>query len=116
LTSSAPYFCQDSASSNWSCAGAPCDTADKVARQPASVSLRLLLHRSSSIVYVQYGEAAPYFLGPCGSMDQNRSCGAVAYEEASAGVAAGAGRVLVDRTGDIRVLDVTSCPRGKVGL
>ena len=111
---SAPYFCQELAGDGWFCSGLPCNEVAKYAVQQTGASLQIVLLPSSSMVYVRYGEAAAFYLGPCGSLDQNSSCGAVAYEGATAQIEASGGEVLMDRTGDIVVLDVTPCSRRKV--
>ncbi|GLC66107.1 hypothetical protein PLESTF_000385600 [Pleodorina starrii] len=72
----APHFCYDGAG-GFLCSPSPCDAAAALL-PPAATGPNITLLPSADVAYVEYGTVSPVFLGPCASVSDTRSCGAVA--------------------------------------
>jgi hypothetical protein len=107
----APYMCKDNNGLTF-CSGVLCPVLSNLL-PPSPWSLNLVLLTSKQSLYLRYGEAAPLFLGACGSLLQNSSCAAVAYETRSISQSS---PDLVDLTAYIQVSDVTKCTGGQVSF
>ncbi|EFJ49748.1 hypothetical protein VOLCADRAFT_89514 [Volvox carteri f. nagariensis] len=103
---SAPYFCSDG-SGGYLCSPLPC-TASASLLPPKVPGPNITLLPPADVAYVEYGSVSPVYLGPCTSMFDTRSCGAVAT-----GVllptSPAANITTVDLTAQLSVINTTPC-------
>jgi hypothetical protein len=112
---SSPYWCTNSATGSSYCSGVPCTTSTKLLPPSAGQVHLVLQPAAAQTLYLPYGEAAPWSLRPCQSLQDRSGCGAVAWQPltgaTSASSASGAAQ---DLTGFIQVTDVTPCNPSQV--
>ncbi|GLC36884.1 hypothetical protein PLESTM_000514400 [Pleodorina starrii] len=72
----APHFCSNGAG-GFLCSPSPCD-ATATFLPPAATGPSITLLPSADVIYVEYGTASQVYLGPCASVYDTDSCGAVA--------------------------------------
>ncbi|GIM03190.1 hypothetical protein Vretimale_7995 [Volvox reticuliferus] len=108
----ASYFCSDGAG-GYFCSPSPC-TATASFLPPVASGPNITLLPSPDVAYVEFGTASPVYLGPCTSVSDTRSCGAVATGAVLPTSPTG-NTTVVDLTDQISVINTTPCSTASSG-
>ncbi|GIL51198.1 hypothetical protein Vafri_7273 [Volvox africanus] len=103
---SAPYFCSDGAG-GYLCSPSPC-MATASFLPPTASGPNITLLPSADVTFVEFGTASPVYLGPCPSVSDTRSCGAIATGVVLPNSPTG-NTTVVDLTDDISIINTTPC-------
>eukprot|EP00798_Chlamydomonas_sp_ICE-L_P008476 gene8476-4837_t len=97
-----PNFCRHG--SRFYCSPSDCKTSEAYLPDPTEVPVLRLLPLNTSTVFIELGNVPPFSLAPCPSLNQNSSCGAVAFTKLP-----GSLDIVQDLTSKIKVTSTTNC-------
>eukprot|EP00878_Enallax_costatus_P010807 GHUV01011284.1.p2 GENE.GHUV01011284.1~~GHUV01011284.1.p2 ORF type:complete len:432 (+),score=106.79 GHUV01011284.1:1982-3277(+) len=80
----ARYWCKNPSSNTSFCSGIPCNHTAAIL-PPSKPQPVIQLHPDNNTVYVEYGQPAPFHLGPCVKGAYSINCGATAWDVDGAG-------------------------------
>ncbi|GLI62029.1 hypothetical protein VaNZ11_004606, partial [Volvox africanus] len=102
---STPYFCSDGAG-GYLCSPSPCTVTASFLSTASGPNITLL--PSANVTYIEFGTASPVYLGPCPSVSDTRSCGAIATGVVLPNSPTG-NTTVVDLTDEISIINTTPC-------